>query len=88
VHRSGAIRPRCAVSGCLCFGFRLYNAVRLLRRYPAAGLSSFAFLTPAFGVLFGGALLGEPLSGRIFLALGLIACGIAVVSRPVRRPPV
>lgn len=60
----------------------------LLRRYPAAGLSSFAFLTPAFGVLFGGTLLGEPLSGRIFLALGLIVCGIAVVNRPVRRPPV
>ena len=29
----------------------------LMRRYPAAGLSSFAFLTPVFGVLCGGLLL-------------------------------
>ncbi|MDH6235104.1 drug/metabolite transporter (DMT)-like permease [Mesorhizobium soli] len=60
----------------------------LLRRYPAAGLSSFAFLTPAFGVLFGGALLGEPLGQRMYLALGLIVCGIIVVNRRIRRPPV
>ena len=29
----------------------------LMRRYPAAGLSSFTFLTPVFGVLCGGLLL-------------------------------
>jgi drug/metabolite transporter (DMT)-like permease len=57
----------------------------LMRRYPAAGLSSFAFLTPAFGVLCGGLLLNEPLSMRIFIALGLIAVGLLVVNRPVRR---
>lgn len=59
----------------------------LMRRYPAAGLSSFAFLTPAFGVLAGGLLLDEPLSLRIFLALGLIAIGIVIVNRPTRRIP-
>ncbi len=59
----------------------------LMRRYPAAGLSSFAFLTPAFGVLAGGLLLDEPLSLRIFLALGLIAIGIVIVNRPARRVP-
>jgi drug/metabolite transporter (DMT)-like permease len=57
----------------------------LMRRYPASGLSSFAFLTPAFGVLCGGLLLNEPLSLRIFLALALIAAGLLVVNRPVRR---
>lgn len=56
----------------------------LMRRYPAAGLSSFAFLTPAFGVLCGGILLGEPLSLRIFVALGLIAAGLVIVNRPGR----
>jgi drug/metabolite transporter (DMT)-like permease len=56
----------------------------LMRRYPAAGLSSFTFLTPAFGVLCGGILLGEPLSPRIFAALALIAAGIVIVNRPVR----
>lgn len=59
----------------------------LMRRYPAAGVASFAFLTPAFGVLLGGVLLDEPLTWRIFLALGLIAVGLIVVNRPARRIP-
>lgn len=54
----------------------------LMRRYPAAGLASFAFLTPAFGVLLGGLLLDEPLSLRIGLALALIAAGLVIVNRP------
>ena len=57
----------------------------LMRRYPAAGLSSFTFLTPAFAVLMGGMLLGEPLSVRIFMALGLIAAGLVLVNRPAKR---
>jgi drug/metabolite transporter (DMT)-like permease len=57
----------------------------LMRRYPAAGLSSFAFLTPVFGVLCGGILLNEPLSMRIFLALALIGAGLIIVNRPQRR---
>ena len=59
----------------------------LMRRYPASGLSSFAFLSPVFGVLSGALLLGEPLSWRIFAALGLIAVGLAVVNRPIRKMP-
>ena len=57
----------------------------LVRRYPATGLSSFAFLTPAFGVLLGGLLLGEPLTWKLFGALGLIAVGLVIVNRPSRR---
>ena len=53
--------------------------------YPASGLSSFAFLTPAFGVLLGGLLLGEPLTPGLFVALALIAVGILIVNRP-RKP--
>ncbi|MCO6385658.1 DMT family transporter [Aliihoeflea sp. 40Bstr573] len=61
----------------------------MIRTYPATGLASFAFLTPAFGVLCGGFLLNEPLSINIFAALALIALGLLVVNRPVRRriPP-
>lgn len=58
----------------------------LVRRYPAAGLASFTFLTPAFGVICGGLFLDEPLSLRIFLALGLIALGLIIVNRPARQP--
>lgn len=57
----------------------------LMRRYPAAGLSSFAFLTPVFGVFLGGVLLDEPLSARLFVALAMIAAGLAIVNRPQRR---
>ena len=57
----------------------------LLRRYPASGLSSFTFLSPVFGVLCGAVILSEPLTGRIFLALGLIAAGLIIVNRPVRK---
>lgn len=57
----------------------------LIGRYPAAGLSSFAFLSPVFGVVFAVALLGEPFSWRIVGALLLVAAGLVIVNRPVRR---
>ncbi|MER8732930.1 MULTISPECIES: DMT family transporter [unclassified Mesorhizobium] len=57
----------------------------LLRRYPASGLSSFTFLSPVFGVLCGAVFLNEPLTVRIFLALALIAAGLIIVNRPVRK---
>ncbi|PWK69741.1 DMT family transporter [Aminobacter sp. AP02] len=56
----------------------------LMRRYPAAALSSFAFLAPAFSVICGWLVLGQPLTWKIFLALGLIAAGLVVVNRPQR----
>lgn len=59
----------------------------LVRTYPASGLSSFAFLTPAFGVLLGGLILGEPLSLTLFAALALIAVGLVIVNRPRRTIP-
>lgn len=59
----------------------------MMRRYPASGLSSFAFLTPVFGVACGGILLGEPLTMKIVAALVLIAAGLFIVNRPVRNAP-
>lgn len=59
----------------------------LMRRYPATGLSSFVFLTPVFGVLCGGFILGEPLTGHIFMALALIAAGLFIVNRSPRAVP-
>jgi len=57
----------------------------LVRRYPAAGLSSFTFLSPVFGVVFAVVLLGEPFSWHILVALLLIAAGLLIVNRPPRR---
>jgi Permeases of the drug/metabolite transporter (DMT) superfamily len=54
----------------------------LVKRYPAAALSSFAVLTPVFGVLLAGILLAEPLSAGIIASLVLIAAGLMLVNRP------
>ena len=48
----------------------------LMARYPASGLSSFAFLSPVFGVLFGGLLLSEPMTFNLLLGLAMIAAGL------------
>jgi drug/metabolite transporter (DMT)-like permease len=56
----------------------------LIRDYPASLLSSFTFLTPLFGVAFGAALLGEPVSTRLIAALLLVAAGIYLVNRSAR----
>lgn len=84
-----AIRdPSLGSTGALLFqaiyvvGFTYMLWFWLMRRYPATGLSSFVFLTPAFGVLCGGLILGEPLSMHIFMALALIAAGLVIVNRP------
>jgi drug/metabolite transporter (DMT)-like permease len=53
----------------------------LLRHYPATRLSSFTFLTPVCALVFGVALLHEPLSARLVLALGGVAAGIVLVNR-------
>jgi len=56
----------------------------LVRHYPATRLSSFSFLTPVFGVLAGGLLLGEPLTPPVFIALGLVGAGIWIANRPAK----
>lgn len=59
----------------------------LMRVYPVSLLSAFTFLTPLFGVAFGAALLNEPLSARLLLALVLVASGIYLVERASARVP-
>ncbi|MBC2886698.1 DMT family transporter [Ochrobactrum sp. CM-21-5] len=56
----------------------------MVRRYPVSKLSNFAFLTPAFGVLLSSAILGEPLSWKIFVALILIGLGLLIINRPAK----
>jgi drug/metabolite transporter (DMT)-like permease len=66
----------------VCVAFLSYLAwFWLVRHYPAARVSSFTFLTPLFGVLAGGVLLGERLSPSLALALALVAIGIYLVNR-------
>jgi drug/metabolite transporter (DMT)-like permease len=53
----------------------------LLRHYPATQMSSFTFLTPVFALVMGVALLGEPLTLQLVLALAGVAVGIVLVNR-------
>ena len=55
----------------------------LMRNYPASRLVSFNFLTPIFGVIAGGVILNEPITGRLLLTLVLVGAGIYLVNRPV-----
>jgi drug/metabolite transporter (DMT)-like permease len=54
----------------------------LIRHYPASRLAAFSFLTPIFGVLFGGLLLEEPVSPLLIGSVALVAAGIYLVNRP------
>jgi drug/metabolite transporter (DMT)-like permease len=53
----------------------------LLRHYPATRVSSFTFLTPLCALIFGVALLNEPLTARLVTALCGVAVGIVLVNR-------
>ena len=53
----------------------------MVRHYPATRLASFTFLTPLFGLLLGWALLDEPITPQLLLALCGVATGIWLVNR-------
>ena len=53
----------------------------LLRHYPATQMASFTFLTPVFALVFGVALLREPLTVQLVVALVGVAVGIVLVNR-------
>lgn len=53
----------------------------MLRHYPATHMSSFAFLTPVFALLFGVGLLGEALTVQLVVALVGVGVGIVLVNR-------
>jgi drug/metabolite transporter (DMT)-like permease len=59
----------------------------LVAHYPASRLSAFSFLAPILGVIAGGALLGEPVSPALGIALALVALGIWLVNRRSRGVP-
>lgn len=59
----------------------------LLRHYPATRIASFTFLTPVFALVFGVALLGEPLTAQLLLALAGVGLGVVLVNRDAAPLP-
>ena len=53
----------------------------LVRHYPATRLAAFTLLTPVFGLLLGAALLSEPITARLVIAVVAVAAGIVLVNR-------
>jgi drug/metabolite transporter (DMT)-like permease len=53
----------------------------MLGHYPATRMSSFTFITPVFALALGVALLKEPLTPQLALALCGVAAGIVLVNR-------
>ena len=58
----------------------------LLTIYPASSVAAFSFLTPIFGVLFGWAILDEPLGSPIVVALGLVCLGLLLLNARPQVP--
>jgi drug/metabolite transporter (DMT)-like permease len=58
------------------FGFVVWNV--LLQNYGAVSLHTFIFIMPVVGVLLGGLILKEPITGNILMALAFIGLGIFI----------
>lgn len=80
------------IAGCIAYQIIWVATVTylawfwLIRNYPPSRLASFTFLTPLFGVLSGGLLLGEPITVRLILALVMVGGGIYLVNRTGATP--
>jgi drug/metabolite transporter (DMT)-like permease len=59
------------------FGFVAWNS--MLKRHGAVALHSFIFIMPIAGVLLGGLVLHEPITGNILAAMGFIVAGILTI---------
>jgi drug/metabolite transporter (DMT)-like permease len=65
------------------FGFVAWNV--LLQRYGAVSLHTFIFIMPVVGVLLGGLMLKEPITGNVLIALALIGTGIFITQFNKRK---
>lgn len=65
------------------FGFVAWYI--LFQNYGTVSLHIFVFIMPIAGVLFGGLILNEPITGRILIALCLIVMGIIITQTRTRR---
>ena len=69
------------------FGFIAWNS--MLKIYGAFSLHTFVFIIPVSGVVFGGLILGEPVTYKLLIALSLIAIGLLFVHlKQEKFPPV
>ena len=63
----------------MCLGF--IGWLWVMSKYSASSTSSFAFLTPIFGVLFGWLIMGDIINTQIYLSLFLTCLGIYLINK-------
>jgi drug/metabolite transporter (DMT)-like permease len=73
--------------GVIGTGFSLLLYFRLIENVGATRTSTVTYLVPVWALVYGALLLGEDITGRSILGLGLILAGVAGVSGLVRLPP-
>ncbi len=66
----------------VAFGYTVW--FWMMRKYSAASMHAFTFMTPIFGALAGAILLGEQIGTWTLAGLVLVALGIYLVNRPAR----
>lgn len=78
-HVDGHVLCALLYQGLVTASFCFVAWITLLQKYGAVALHSFIFIMPISGVVLGGWMLGEPITGNILIALVLIVSGILVV---------
>lgn len=78
-HVDGKVLCALLYQGLVTASFCFVAWTTLLQKYGAVALHSFIFIMPISGVVLGGWMLGEPITGNILIALVLIVSGILVV---------
>ncbi len=63
----------------MCMGF--IGWLWIMSKYSASSTSSFAFLTPIFGVLFGWLIMDDPINEQIYLSLFFTCFGIYLINK-------
>ncbi len=63
----------------MCMGF--IGWLWIMSKYSASSTSSFAFLTPIFGVLFGWLIMDDPINEQIYLSLFFTCLGIYLINK-------
>jgi drug/metabolite transporter (DMT)-like permease len=79
-HWAGLVFQIFAVAS---FGFLFWFS--LMKKYPAASVASFSFLTPVFSVMLGWLVLGEHIGGEVIGGLCLVALGLVLINRGPRK---
>lgn len=80
-HLTPAVIGGVLYQGIVIAAFSFVTWTRLLQHYAASKMSAFQFTTPVFGVILSWLILGDSVSSRFAIGVGLVAAGIYLVSK-------